>query len=482
MPNPEIDANDLPQDQPQMGGQPDAVEVGSIQSPEKELPEEEDEAAKTLDEFTQGIDGSKFASFDDLLEYVVLLNDLPDVKEDMEKSRYDLRNTRFMRSLKIFTEFLNSKNWFAIWEDGEVYPLAHISDEKKVKFDPKTKRPAFNEEWFDTLYDAVLKFFTAAPGLSEDFAPQHGPNAGKVTKSGNRTKYIKQHLGQVERIAANRGKERAFNKVVSWLYNIYLAGTGSGTSRFEYQDPYKYLYDSKKEAEGLYIYESREEAISSIIGSNVSHLTMRQIFESHKKSIWLGLIEGYNDLPSEIDPREEPKSGYGVVEDPYEFNSDDLPPKAKFDRPDIAPVNQFLDGQACENCGCNPCGCEGPAADPAAKMEVPAASVSFSVAPDAQDQSEFGPCPVCGASQCGCVSEFDEDMSMGNEPFFQDDEMEECMEDIQSTKTTEIKGSDNETDELGSVNPKLKGGVSTSGGSKGLEGGKKPAPKPPASV
>lgn len=474
-------------------------EVGQVEAEPKEVeaevPAKEpsgDEAEQTLDEFTKGIDGSKFSNFDDLLEYVVLLNELPDTKSDMESSKYDLRNTRFMRALKIFIEYLNANNWFAVWDDGEVYPLGieGASKDKAAKFDPKTKRAAFNPEWYSKLYTAVLKFFTAAPGLSEDFVPQFGTNAGKVTKSGNRSKYIKQHLGQVERIAQKRGEERAFTKMVSWLHNIYLAGSGLGTSRYEYQDPYKYLYDSR-EAEGLYIYETKEEAIASLIGVDVSRKAMTKIMENHKKNVWMGISEGYNDLPPELDPREDQQSGYGKIGHEDDITASDLPPRAKMTHHDLTPVNDYLDGQACESCGCNPCGCEAPASD------IPD-TVTFMVQPEPKMQPEvdsdgFGPCPMCGKQKCGCV---DENMAMGNTAFL-DDEMDECMtdvqpdlevneecpmEELQSKKVTEIKGTENESSKLDKTTPKLKGGVKKEGGSAGLEGGKKPAPKPPASV
>lgn len=476
MANPEYKDPTQPKEVGQVRSEPKEVEIPSPDAADAsgadvsgadvsgaDVSDDTDTSEQTLDEFTKGIDGSKFSSFDDLLEYIVLLNELPDTKKDMESSRYDLRNTRFMRALTIYIEYLNAHNWFAIWEDGEVFPLdiEGVSKDKKVKFDPKTKRAAFNQEWFTKLYDATLKFFTAAPGLSEDFIPQTGISKGKVTKTGNRTKYIKQHLGQIGRIAQKRGEEKSFIKMVSWLHNIYLAGSGSGTSRFEYQDPYKYLYDSEiREAEGFYIYETKEEAIASLIGVDVSPKAMRQIMGNHKKSVWMGLTEGYNDLPSELDPREDPQSGYGKVDvNPetklidWAITAADLPPRAKMAHYDLTSVNKFLDSQACENCGCNPCACD---------------------------------------------IQTDEDMAMGNTEFF-NDEVDECLTDVQpnlevngeeelpmeellSKKTTEIKGSENESSKLNKTSPKLKGGVKKEGGTAGLEGGKKPAAKPPASV
>lgn len=495
MANPEYQDPTKPQDVTPEPEQPETAV--SHEGEQQEAPPSGDEAEQVLDEFTKDIDGAKFSSFDDLLEYILLLNDLPDTKEDMAGSKYDLRNTRFMRALKIFIEYLNAHNWFAVWDSGEAYPLdiEGVSKDKKTRFDPKTRRPEFNPEWYQELYNAILKFFTAAPGLSEDFAPQHGPNAGKVTKAGNRTKYIKQHLGQIQRIAEKRGEERAFNKMVSWLHNIYLAGSGLGTSRFEYQDPYKYLYDDvKRDSEGLYIYESKEDAIASLIGAEVSQSDMQKIMGSHKKGVWLGLAEGYNDLPPGVDPRDEykPESGYGPVA-PEEVSVADLPPRARAERPDMAPINQFMDGQACEMCGCNPCGCEAP-------VQPEIDQVAFTVS---EPSDAFGPCPICGAPECGCV---EEDMAVGNAAFFDEEadcEMDECLEPVKpdlevneemcegcddmqeellSKKASEIKGSNNETDELSKASPDLKGGVSREGGKKGLEGGKKPAPTPKASV
>lgn len=74
-----------------------------------------------------------------------------------------------------------------------------------------------------------------------------------------------------------------------------------------------------KPADGLTIYESRSEALASLMGVKLSGPRKKIIESAHAKKVWVGITEGYEHLESEDDPRmdEKEESGYDDIEESY---------------------------------------------------------------------------------------------------------------------------------------------------------------------
>jgi len=252
-----------------------------------------------LEKLFQTKNGSKFQSMQELLEYIFTLYDLEGNPSD--KRSGDLKDTRFMRALYTFYTFLEKEHFFGVWPTGEIYPSGlsgseFTNQDIKVKFDPKTNRPAFNPEFFEKLFDACEQFFTVAPGLSE----------------ANRNKYIKNTLYGIKRDAEKYGEEYGFNSIIKWLNNMYLAGRNESVNKGGIGLPRPYR--ESKTAVGLYLYESKHDAYASLLGT-LNENTLAKIVDAHKRGVWLGLVEGYNHISPELDPRpdHEPTSGYDSI-------------------------------------------------------------------------------------------------------------------------------------------------------------------------
>ena len=83
-------------------------------------------------------------------------------------------------------------------------------------------------------------------------------------------------------------------------------------------------------AKGLRLYLTEQEAIASIVASSVPSADQyREIVEAHGKGVWLGINEGYNEVPDELDPREDEESGYDNLEEARDISVSDIPYEEK---------------------------------------------------------------------------------------------------------------------------------------------------------
>lgn len=88
---------------------------------------------------------------------------------------------------------------------------------------------------------------------------------------------------------------------------------------------------------GLKIYDTQEEAVASLIESNISKKKSKLIEKAHSKKVWVGLVEGYQEIPDEDNPAlEKPKSGYGDLDS-------DLPPDTEGVNIESAQINSIAE-------------------------------------------------------------------------------------------------------------------------------------------
>jgi len=190
-----------------------------------------------------------------------------------------------------------------------------------------------------------------------------------------------------------------------------------------------------KLAKGLRIYESYTEALYSLMESTLTPHQDALVRRAFRRGIYLGvnLKEGYNDLPDDDDPREEPESGYGEIDKGDEEDSNKgLDDKtsigldntdAKMPKPvkpgeeqvdeaiahgrigntgylppgsEAPPMDQqdVMADAACQQCNCDPCECQ-----------------PCPVCQSAPCQCEG--CPVCGMEECECNMGMDQEIPRG---------------------------------------------------------------------